>query len=172
VVSDQLSVVRRRGLRGLLAKYYSCGFVPWKGMVIIMSRDISDLFSWKSRATRERDAQEFEAWALPHGQKQRENLEALLRTLNPKEKISMSVYLFLTCKELYADAVKRTGSREAATDYILNKGKINRRLISPKEITTFLACVLADAEIDERCEYPSADEVRAHIAELDELRGK
>jgi len=130
------------------------------------------LFSWKSKATREKEQREYEAWAFPHGPEQRAKLEALMRELKPKEHLSFMMMGFLTCKELYERFLEQTGSSESAVDFLINEEKQYKNVIRKREMTTCLALVLADTEIDERCDYPSAEEVNARIRELDGLRRK
>jgi len=127
------------------------------------------IFSWKSRETREREQKEYSAWAFPHGQGQRDKLEALLRELRPKERKEFLLMGYLTCKELYERYLKDLGSREGALDYMINVEKKYKQIVSRRDMTTYLAVVLADAEIDESSEYPSADEIDTVIQELNKL---
>jgi len=128
------------------------------------------LFTWKSKATQEREQEEYAKWAFPHGEKQREKLQALLLAVYPKETIPTTLIPFLTCKELYEGVLKKSESRDAALDTIINKQKKYKRIILKKDMTTYIALVMADAEIDDQCEYPGADEIRARALELDKLR--
>ena len=130
------------------------------------------MFQWKSKETRDREQREYAEWAFPHGPQQRIKLEALLRELRPRERLEFMMMGFLTTKELYQRYLKDLGSREAALDYLINDEKKYKQLLSKKDMTTFLAVVLADAEVDESCAYPSIDEIRVSIAELDKLDKK
>jgi len=130
------------------------------------------MFSWKSKEARDREQREYSEWAFPHGPQQRTKLEALLRELRPRERLEFMMMGFLTSKELYERYLKDLGSREAALDYMINEEKKYKQILSRKDITTYLAVVLADAEVDESCAYPSADEIRVNIAELDKLDKK
>ena len=132
----------------------------------------SGLFSWKSKETIEREAKEYETWAFPYGQEQRDKLEALVREVVPKGHVPFALMGFLTCKELYEKHLKQTESSDKATDILINVEKKYMQIIKKKEMTTFLALVLADAEIDERCEYPSAVEIHESIEKLEKLRRK
>jgi len=130
------------------------------------------MFSWKSKETRDREQRDYSEWAFPHGPQQRSKLEALLRELRPKERLEFMMMGFLTSKELYQRYLKDLGSREAAVDYMINEEKKYKQILNKKDMTTYLAVVLADAEVDESCEYPSADEIRVSITELDKLDKK
>jgi len=127
-----------------------------------------NLFQWKSREAREREEKEYGEWAFPHGPQQRERLVALMRELRPREKPVFMLMGFLTCKELYERHLKKLEEREKALHYMVNEEKKYRQLIGKKDMTTYLALVLADAELDENCEYPAADDIRAVVAELDD----
>ena len=128
------------------------------------------MFSWKSRAAQEKEQQDYEAWAFPLGEKQREALQALLFELYPKESVPTTLIPFLTCKELYEGLLKKTGSRDAAVDTMINKQKKYKQIIKKKTMSTYLAVVLADAEIDESCSYPSAEAILERVIELEAIR--
>ncbi|MDR0491960.1 MAG: hypothetical protein LBH28_12025 [Oscillospiraceae bacterium] len=128
------------------------------------------LFQWKSRATQQREQEEYEKWAFPHGKTQQDNLQALLLAVFPKESIPTTLIPFLTCKELYESALKKSGGREQAVDLLLNTQKKYKRIIKAKDMPLYLAIVLADGDIDESCEYPAAEDIRAHAQALGKLR--
>jgi len=125
-----------------------------------------NMFSWKSKAAQQKEQEEYAKWAFPRGQKQRDNLEKLLRELYPKEPSTMTLISFLTCKELYERAIKSDDSSGNAIDTVMFEQKKYRQTIKRKDITTYIALVIADVGIDEQCEYPTADEIRAHALEL------
>ena len=129
-----------------------------------------NLFSFKSKETRQREQEEYGKWAFPYGQAQRGALEKLLVAIFPKEAPSMSLIQFLTCKELFERAMKQEGSRDKAIDSLINEQKGYRQIIKKKDMTTFVALVIADAGIDENCEYPTAEELHAQIKELESLK--
>ena len=129
-----------------------------------------NLFTWKSKSAREKEQREYAVWAFPHGQKQRENLEVLLKELFPKGAASTSLISFLTCKELYDGALEDNGSRDNAVFELINTQKKYKQIIDKRNMTAYIALVLADADVDESCEYPSADAIRAHTTELEKLR--
>ena len=128
------------------------------------------LFTWKSKATQEKEQTEYAKWAFPYGEEQREKLQALLLSIYPKESIPTTLIPFLTCKELYEGIMKKSATRDEALDVMINKQKKYKRIIKKKDMATYIALVLADAEIDEQCAYPSADEIRARAQEIDSIR--
>ena len=128
------------------------------------------IFTWKSKSAQEREQEEYDKWAFPYGEKQRDKLQALLLSLYPKESIPTTLIPFLTCKELFEGIMKKSASRDEAIDVLINKQKKYKQILKKKDMTTYIALVLADADIDERCEYPDADEIRARTRELDSLR--
>ena len=46
---------------------------------------LADMFTFKTRKQRERDAKKFDRWAFPYGDPQRQKLIAILKELLPKE---------------------------------------------------------------------------------------
>ena len=128
------------------------------------------LFTWKSKATQQKEQEEYALWAFPHGQEQRDNLEKLLLAVFPRESVPTTLIPFLTCKELYEGVLKSAGSRDSALDTLINKQKKYKQIIKKKQMTIYLALVLADADIDERCQYPAADEIVARSLELEKIR--
>ena len=129
------------------------------------------LFQIKSIKQQEKEKQEYAAWAFPYGETQKERLSTLVLELNPKNSLPLSLTSFLTCKELYEGVLEDSESRDEAVDKTIRKIQKYGQLISKKEMPMYLALVLADADIDENCEYPSADEIRAVIRELTGTEG-
>jgi hypothetical protein len=128
------------------------------------------LFTWKSKAAQEKEQEEYEKWAFPFGQQQRENLEALLKAIFPKGSDKITLVQFLTCKELYEGALKKADQRDAAIIDLISNNRNYRQIIRKKEMPTFIAIVIADAEIDEQCQYPEADAILASAQEIESLR--
>jgi len=128
------------------------------------------MFQFKSKKQREKEEREYAAWAFPYGDLQKERLIALICELIPKTSAPLCLAAFLTCKELFENMMENTESREdAAKNLVVNMGSYSQ-LIKKNEMPTYVAIVLADAEIDEKCEYPSVDEMRTRIQKLTELR--
>jgi len=127
------------------------------------------MFSWKSKEAQDKEDEEYAKWAFPYGEKQRENLVALLLSIYPKETIATTLVPFLTCRELYEMALEKNGSSDESVCAIIDPKKRYKNIIKSKDMSTYLALVLANAKIDERCEYPSADEIKAKAAELENL---
>jgi len=130
------------------------------------------LFTWKSKSTHEKEAAEYEKWAFPYGAQQRQNLEALLTELFPKENLANVLIPFLTCKELYETALKNHGTEDATTDFLINKLKKYKMVIRKKEMPIYIAIVLADRKIDDAAIYEPAAEVCEKARELELLRKK
>ena len=128
------------------------------------------IFTWKSKSTQEREQEEYDKWAFPYGEKQRDKLQELLLSVYPKESIPTTLIPFLTCKELFEGIRKKSASREEAIDVLINKQKKYKQILKKKDMTTYIALVLADADVDERCEYPAADEIRERARELESFR--
>ena len=129
----------------------------------------SGIFSWKSKEEQKREQDEYAAWAFPYGQNQRDILEALLRGVFPKINIQIALISFLTCKELYEKALKRSGSRDEAKAELFNKQSSYKNIIKKKDMPMYVALVLADEEIDEQCVYPTADVILTNARELEGL---
>ena len=130
------------------------------------------LFQFKSKKQRDKEEKAYAIWAFPYGEMQRERLTALMREIDPKESIQIFITAFLTCKELYESTLEKSESHEAAIDKMLNEIKSYNQLIKAKEMPMYLALVLADANLDESCEYPSADTVKTMIRELEDMKVK
>ena len=128
------------------------------------------LFQFKSKKQREKEEREYAAWAFPYGEMQREKLTELYLALNPKESAQLGLASFLTCKELYESTLEDSETPEEAANKMINIIGSYGNLIRSQEMPMLLALVLTDAEIDEKCEYPSANEVRARIQEVTNLR--
>jgi len=129
-----------------------------------------NLFTWKSRATQEKEQEEYAKWAFPYGQKQRDNLQELLFALFPRESVPTTLIPFLTCKELYEGILRKAGSRDAAIDTLVNKQRKYKQIIKKKNMTMYLALVLADADVGEQGEYPDADKIRELAEELEKYK--
>ena len=128
------------------------------------------LFNFKSKKQREKEEREYAAWAFPNGELQRERLAGLMRELKPRESPQLMMFSFLTCKELYKNQFEEAKSHEDAISRFLGSAKNYKQLIRRDDLCMYLALVLADADIDEKCEYPGADEIRTRASELEELR--
>ena len=130
------------------------------------------LFQFKSKEQREKEQKEYAAWAFPFGDLQKTNLTALLAELKPKESGQILMFSFLTCKELYKNNVDDPDTREAVIRKVLSSAKRYKQIIKGSDMSMYLAVVLADDEIDEMCEYPSADEIRVSMQEIDAIGSK
>ena len=128
-----------------------------------------NLFTWKSAAERKREEEAYGKWAFPHGEMQRNNLKSLLKDIFKKED-GFTLFTFLMCKEMYEKALGDYGSRDLAAQK-LAEGKKQSRLqlikqLKKKDWLIYIALVLADENVDESCEYPSADIIIEKAQEL------
>jgi hypothetical protein len=130
------------------------------------------LFSWKSKEEQQREQDEYAAWAFPFGQKQRDNLEALLKEIFPKMNLPLALISFLTYKELYEKALKKSGSRDVAIAELFQKQSSYKQIVKRKDTPINVALVLADEKIDEQCEYPAANMIISYAQELEDLHKK
>jgi len=127
------------------------------------------LFQFKNKNQIEREAAEYEVWAFPYGEKQKEALTSLLKELNPKDAEKLMLVSFLTCKELFEAAVKETDSEADAIQSLIAKADKYKQIIRKKDLSMYIVAVIADATIDESCEYPAADELRERMQEMEEI---
>jgi len=128
------------------------------------------LFRLKSKKQVEKEQSEYAAWAFPYGQLQRERLTKLMKELDPKASPQISLASYLTCKELYETQLAESESDESTVDEMINTLKSYNQLIRKNEMPFYLALVLADAKIDENCDYPTVDIMREKINELEGIR--
>jgi hypothetical protein len=118
------------------------------------------IFQWKSKATLAKEQEEYEKWAFPYGQKQRENLVKLMLEIFPKENEATTLIPFLTAKELFFNICKTPDLFDEAIRKMLTDVKKYKRIIRKKEMPLYVALVVADARINEDCEYPTAQQIR------------
>lgn len=134
-----------------------------------MALDEIPILTWKSKKKRAKEMADYEKWAFPYGEQQRENLIALLLEVFPGETVPTTMIPFLTCKELF-DTAQETREHDDAIDAMINRQISYKKIIRKKDMATYLALVLVDAQVDETLQYPSADEVRKRAAMLEQLR--
>jgi len=121
-----------------------------------------NMFSWKSAATRKKEEEQYRRWAFPYGEKQQENLKALLKEVFSKND-GFTMFTFLSCKEMYDKALEDFESHDAAVEAMATT-RLNFKMqiikqLKKDEWLKYIALVLADKDIDENCEYPSAEEI-------------
>ncbi len=117
-------------------------------------------YLWRSKADVQKEAQDYEAWAFPYGQKQRERLVKLLLELFPKESEATTLIPFLTAKELFLNYRKSSDMTDDAVEKMLEMKKY-KRVIRKKEMAMYTALAVADSQLTDAVEYPTADEIRA-----------
>ena len=129
--------------------------------------------SWKSKKTRERDAKEYEEWAFPFGQRQRDAVTELLKQLFPREDTPVALVCHLTAKELvsrYHDIFDMPEHHDFAVKSMAKDFKRYRRMFHKGEARFIYAALgMADLDITEELNYPTPDELRAKGAELEIL---
>ena len=130
-----------------------------------------NLFTWKSKSTAEKEAQEYEKWAFPYGKEQQEKLQRLLLEAFPKESVPTTLIPYLTCKELFTNKCKSPSDYDMAIAELL-KMKKYKRLIRKGEMPLYLAFVLADYGVGSDIEYPSLSDIMKKADELRELSDK
>lgn len=119
-----------------------------------------NLLSWKSKAQQQQEQADYEKWAFPYGQLQREKLVKLLLEVFPKENEATTLIPFLTAKELFGKICKTPDMFDAAIGKMLTDVKKYKRIIRKKEMPTYVALVVADSKIDANCEYPTAQQIK------------
>lgn len=134
--------------------------------------DIADWLGMKSREQEEREFQAFSENSFPYGQPQRDKVEELLSQLFPKEKKQFTMMLFLLGKQYYHGYGLRNeqdyqGYTQEERLNIAAKS-LNRQLTGKhrKSLTTYLALIAADAQVDENLLYPTAQEIQEQARAL------
>ena len=133
----------------------------------------SDLFVFKSRKQREREAMKFDRWAFPYGEEQRQKLVALIKELLPKEEPKAALAIYLMGRQAYRgsfkddpeDLAERTEAQKMRALDIQLKEQLFGRY--KKFIPYYKVLVLADAEVNSTLNYPSAEELRRRAEELE-----
>ena len=133
---------------------------------------IADWFTFKSAKQRARDERNFARWAFPYGEAQKEKIIQLIRELMPKEDPKAALSVFLMGRQAYRgsfrddpeDLAERTKQDQMdALDAVLANQLFGRY---KKFIPYYKVLVLADLEVDETLNYPSADELRRRVEEM------
>lgn len=119
-----------------------------------------NLFTWKSKSQQKQEEVEYEKWAFPFGQPQREKLVKLMLEVFPKESEATTLIPFLTCKELYMKLRKTPDLADYAIEKMLESKKY-KRVIRKTEMPIYVALVVADSKVDEKLEYPTAEEIKS-----------
>lgn len=137
---------------------------------------LMDMFAFKTAKQRERDAKNFNRWAFPYGEPQRQKIIDIIKQLIPKEDPKAALAVYLMGREAYRgsfkddaeDLAERTEERKLrALDYQLKEQLFGRY---KKFIPYYKVLVLADAQVDERLNYPSVEELRRRAEELAEVK--
>ena len=128
-------------------------------------------FTFKSAKQRAREEKQFARWAFPYGEAQKEKIAAIIKDLLPKEDPRSAMAVFLMGRQAYRgsfkddpeDLAERTDAdKMAALDKMLAQQLFGRY---KKFIPYYKVLVLADLDVDERLNYPSAGELRRRAEE-------
>lgn len=125
---------------------------------------LADFFTIKSFREKKREQEAYNRWAFPYGQLQQEAVRALILELMPDEK-NTGIAIYLIGREAYQSVEESDPLAEAYSAM--------RSMLAGKhawKIYTFLALILADANIDEDLKYPDAQTIRKMAKELEEMR--
>ena len=119
----------------------------------------NNFFIRKSRAQQEQEAAEYEKWAFPYGAPQRAKLTELLRELFPKENEKAALVSFLTAKEIFLDLYKEPRLYEYAVKNVRKLIVRHKKFIRKVDMPVYIAMAVADSDVDENLNYPSAAEL-------------
>jgi hypothetical protein len=119
-----------------------------------------NVLSWKNKAQLKQEQIDYEKWAFPYGQPQRERLVKLMLEVFPKESEPTVLIPFLTCKELFCKYAKTPDLTDYAIEKLLTEVKKYKRIIRKQEMPTYVALVVADQRIDENLDYPAAQQIK------------
>ncbi len=132
----------------------------------------SEWFTFKSAKQRAREEKQFARWAFPYGDAQKEKVLEIIRQLLPKEDPKAAMAVFLMGREALRGSFKddpedleeRTEKNKMdALDRTLENQLFGRY---KKFIPYYKVLVLADLEVDENLNYPSAEELRSRAEAL------
>lgn len=123
-----------------------------------------NFFVWKSKAQQKEEEANYEKWAFPYGQPQREKLVKLMLEIFPKESEATVLIPFLTCKELYTKLCKTPDLADYAIGKLLTDVKKYKRIIRKHEMPLYVALVVADSRINDKLEYPTAEQIKEMAA--------
>ena len=133
-----------------------------------------DLFAFKTKKQRERDAKKFDRWAFPYGMPQRDRIADLIKELLPREDPKAAMAVFLMGREAYRGSFRDDPEDLAERTEAGRLHALDRQLATQlfgrykKFIPYYKALVLADAKVDETLNYPSVEELRRMAEELTE----
>ena len=121
---------------------------------------------FKSQAEIKRQQEEYNIWAFPYGEPQRLALEARMKEILPKEPPQFLMFGYLTCKEFYDKDLEKDDSGEFDIVKFKTMLKKRRNVVDQKHVHIYIALVQADKMIDEKCEYPPANEIMEQAERL------
>ena len=132
--------------------------------------------TFRNKEQRERDKEEYEAWAFPYGQAQADAIAAILKELFPKEKPQMSLVSFLTAKEIFGNKVSdwyySPEFHEKALKQIKKDLKRFRNLFPKGTDMLYMGAAMVDRSVGPELNYPGIDVIHATASRLkEELEG-
>ena len=124
---------------------------------------LREFFEIKSLKQKKLEQLQYNVWAFPYGQAQLQIVNDLILQLMPDEK-KTGLAVYLLGREAFQTA-KNEDPRIAACRTMKSQlpGK------HAKKRYLFLALILADAQVDERLEYPDAQQLRKDAQQLEEM---
>jgi hypothetical protein len=111
-------------------------------------------FAWKSKKKREKEEAEYIQWAFPHGTAQKEKIVSILEGLFPDEDASAALVAYLSCKEVYDDAIADGNDNVGAAKIMKRFLNRYKKIVRPAELPYYIALVLANAEVGPDLNYP------------------
>ena len=124
-----------------------------------------DMFLFKSRKQRERDAKKFDKWAFPYGEPQREKIAQILKELLPKEEAKAAMAVYLMGREAYRGSFRLDAEDLADRS---EKDKMRTKELEKMNLTVIRVCNLdIDNNFRGVCEY--IDEIMNRLS-LSQLR--
>ena len=125
-----------------------------------------DFKLFKTKKDRDKEDGIYSKWAFPHGEAQRESLMQLLNEVFPNDDSAFRLVQFLTCREIYEEALSDERNQDTVIDMMLTRRRLYKNFIKKKERPVFVALVLADESVGDDGIYPGIGLVLAKAAEL------
>ena len=116
--------------------------------------------TWKSKKKREKEEAEYLEWAFPYGTAQREKIDSILKDLFPHEDVSTALVAYLSCREIYDDAIEDGNNLTDAVKIMKKYLARYKKIISPTDLPYYISLVLANAEIGPDLNYPPVEELK------------
>lgn len=133
-------------------------------------------FSMKGRKQWERDQRRFERNSFPFGKAQRDKIEAILAELFPGERKQMTMLTYLVGRQAYYNNYQDPEDLEdeeipTHDACILQAANTMGKQLPGKQrrlMWRYLALILADEQVGESLDYPTAEELLQRAQALEE----